>query len=319
MAALWYTVLSTGAVSVDGAPLSVNLLSVTTNYFDVLEVPALLGRTFLPEDEDAGDAPSMILSFRTWQNLFASDPNIVGKALPVPGDDLAFRVVGVLPPGVDYPPEAEAYAPLLALPHWRKNRIFEADVLARLAPGASIEVAQAELRTIRARLTLEEPQEFSEMDVVVTPLLDTVVRDVRRALWLLFGALGLVLLIAAANVACLTFARGAEREREIAIRVAMGAGRVRLTSQLLFETLVLSAVGGAAGLVLAHWGLSVLLRLLPEALPRSERIALDGTVLAFALGITILAALGAGLAPAWKASSRDMLSALRRGRGVLSD
>jgi ABC-type antimicrobial peptide transport system permease subunit len=273
----------------------------------------------MDEDEDGGDAPHIVLSYRTWQNLFASDPNIVGKALPMPGDHTSFRVVGVLPPGVDYPASAEAYLPLLALPHWKKNRIFEADVVARLAPGASIEEAHAELRTIHARLTLEDAEQYPQMNIVLTPLLDTVVGDVRLALWLLFGAVGGVLLIAAANVASLLFARGAERERELAIRVAMGAGRGRLTAQLLCGTLVLAVVGGAAGLVLAHWGLGALLVLLPDALPRSERIALDGSVLAFALIMTILAAVCAGLLPAWKASRQDALSALRRRRGVFAD
>jgi predicted permease len=157
------------------------------------------------------------------------------------------------------------------------------------------------------------------MDIVITPLLESVVGEVRLALWFLFGAVGVVLLIAAANVASLLFVRGAERDRELAIRVAMGAGRAQLTSQLLVETLALAVAGGALGLVLAHWGLSALLALLPEALPRAERIALDGSVLLFALLMTILAALTAGLVPARKASSQDAMTTLRRGRGVFAD
>ncbi|HSF15012.1 MAG TPA: ABC transporter permease [Vicinamibacteria bacterium] len=318
MAALWYTGPSDKAITVDGAHRSVSVLPVTANYFDVLGVSALLGRTFVPADEDGADAPPVVLSYQTWQNLLASDPDIVDTILPIPGD-AGYRVVGVLPPGVDYPSSAEAYVPLLALPAWRENRFFEADVVARLAPAVSIEEARAELLTIRARLTLEDPKEYAEMNLVVAPLLDTIVGDVRVALWLLFGAVGVVLLIAAANVASLLFVRGAERDRELAIRVAMGAGRARLTRQLFVETLVLAAVGGAAGLVLAYWGLSALLLLLPDTLPRAEGIALDGSVLAFAVIVTFLAAISSGLAPAWKASSQDALSTLRRGRGVFAD
>ncbi|HXV65181.1 MAG TPA: ABC transporter permease [Vicinamibacteria bacterium] len=315
MAALWYTGPSDKAVTIDGAHRSVSVLPVTADYFDVLGVSALVGRTFVPADEDGGDAPPVVLSYRTWQSLLASDPGVVETILPIPGDGAGYRVVGVLPPGVDYPASAEIYQ----VPRWSKDQYFEADVLARLAPGVLVEEARAELRTIRARLTAEDPQKFGDMDVVITPLLETIVGDVRVALWLLFGAVGVVLLIAAANVATLLFVRGAERDRELAIRVAMGAGRARLTRQLFVETLVLAAVGGAAGLVLARWGLSALLLLLPDTLPRAERIALDGSVLAFAVIMTLLAAISSGLAPAWKASSQDALSTLRRGRGVFAD
>jgi predicted permease len=319
MAALRYTGPSDEAVTLDGIHHSIRVLSVTTNYFDVLEVRAFLGRTFVPADEDGGDSPSIVLSYGTWRNLFAANRDVIGSTFPIPGDASGYRVVGVLPPGADYPENAEAYLPELAMGARGKGQIFEADVLARLAPGVSIEEAHAELRTIRARLTGEDPRRYGEMDIVITPLLESVVGEVRLALWFLFGAVGVVLLIAAANVASLLFVRGAERDRELAIRVAMGAGRGRLTSQLLLETLVLAVVGGALGLVLAHWGLWALLALLPEALPRAERIALDGSVLAFALLMTILAALSAGLVPAWKASSQDAMTALRRGRGIFTD
>ena len=319
LAALHYTGPSNATITVDGAHRTISVLTVTTNYFDVLHVPAFLGRTFVPADEDAGDAPNVVVSYATWRNLLASDLDVVGSTFPVPGDAKAYRVVGVLPPGADYPASAQVYLAELAMGPRGRDQIFEADIVARLASGVSIEAAHAELTTIRARLTLEDPEQYAKMDVVITPLLDTVVGDVRLALWLLFAAVGVVLFIAAANVATLLFVRGAERDRELAIRVVMGAGRGQLTSQLLWETLVLAVVGGALGLVLAHWGLSALLTLLPDALPRAERIALDGSVLTFALTMTLLAALCAGLVPAWRASSQDAMTALRQGRGILAD
>jgi predicted permease len=315
IAALRYTGAYDGAVTLDGIHRTVKIVDVTTDYFDVLGVAPFLGRTFVPEDEDGRATPAVVLSHRTWSTLLASAPDVLGTTLAIPGNAKGYRVVGVLPPGVNFPESAEVYVPLLE----NSERFVEADVVARLATGATIDDAHSELRTIRARLTQEDPQQYGEMEIVVTPLLESIIGSVRLALWLLFGAVGVVLIIAAANVASLLFVRGAERDRELAIRVAMGAGRGRLMSQLLSEILVLGVVGGAAGLVLAQWGLSTLLILMPDALPRAERIALDATVFGFAFLMTLLAALSAGLVPAWRASRQDAIAALRRGRGNFAD
>lgn len=319
MGALRYSGASSGAITVNDAHRIVRLLDVTTSYFDVLGVPALLGRTFVPEDEDVGSSPNVVVSHRTWQNLFLADPEIVGRTFRVPGSALTYHVVGVLPPGVDYPAGTDFYVPEITLSASGGERMHEVDVLARLAPGVSRSDVRSELLALRAPLTREDPLRYGEMDVTVSPLIETIVGEVEHALWLLFGAVAGVLLIVAANVASLLFVRGAERDRELAIRVAMGAGRIRLTLHLVMETLLLAMVGGAVGLLVAKWGVASLLAIAPDALPRSESIELDGSVLTFAFVTTVVAALAASLAPAWKASRQDAMTTLRRGRGVFAD
>ena len=320
-ALMWTSGAFDATLVLDGVPREMRSLPVTSSFFGVLGVPALVGRTFEPRDDDGGEAPSLLLSHHFWTSAFGADPEIVGQTIRhIVGSREAFRVIGIVPPGIDYPARVDAYFVAVSVyPEWRDNRRFEADIVGRLAPSVGVADARSELTAIADRLSREEPERYREMAVVVTPLLDTVVGDVGRALWFLLGAVALVLAIASANVASLLLVRGAEREREIAIRVAMGAGRGRLMRQLVAETLVLSVAGGIAGGVIAHWSVRALLLFQPIALPRAEAITFDPSVLAFACLATLTAALAAGSFPAWRISGRDALVSLRRGRGILAD
>ena len=320
-ALMWTSGAGTATLVLDAAPREVRSLAVTSNFFDVLGVPAFVGRTFEASDDDGGETPALILSHRLWSSAFGADRGIVGQTIrQIVRSHETFRVVGVLPRGLDYPADVDTYIVGIAVdPDWRDNRHFEADIIGRLAPKVDLADTRSELTAIAARLSREYPEQYREMPVVVTPLLDTIVGDVGHALWFLLGTVALVLAIASANVASLLLVRGAEREREIAIRVALGAGRGRLIRQLVAETLVLAGAGGIVGGVMAHWSVRILLLLQPIAVPRAEEITFDPGVLAFACLATLTTALAAGLFPAWRTSRRDALGSLRRGRGVLTD
>ena len=296
--------------SPDGPPAAVRSWGVTEGFFETIGARPILGRSFLPE-EHAPNAPrAVILSHRMWQQRYGSDPKIVGGTIQL--DFSPATVVGVAPPWLQYPDESDLYNPK----RWNPNE--ETDrrsaymyAVARLGPGATPAQAQAELDAIAARLAAEYPATNASVRVSAVPFEEQVLGDVRPALMVLLVAVGFVLLIACANVASLLLARAAERERELAVRAALGAARTRLIRQLVAESLLLALVGGAAGIALAYAGVQALVALSPPNLPRLDTISVDGRILWFALATSLLTAVLFGLAPALRASRPDLLSPLR--------
>ena len=293
--------------------------AVSSDFLSVLRATPLLGRGFLPEDDRPG-ARVVLLSHAFWQSRFGADPGIVGKTIGLDGRE--HTVIGVMPPGVQFPldeapsdlwtsiaMDAEGDEP------WTANRgLTTLDVVGRLKPGVSLAAAQAEMNGIARNLARQYPDDNRDRDEIrVRPELERIVGDVRAPLLVLLGAVGGILLIACANVASLLTARASARRRELALRAALGAGRGRVLRQLLTESLILSLLGGGAGLLLAAGGMRLLLRFSPERIPRLEQVGLDGTVLAFTFGVSLLTGLLFGAAPALRLARADLWTRLQEG------
>ncbi|HWS52483.1 MAG TPA: ABC transporter permease [Pyrinomonadaceae bacterium] len=307
-----------GVLTGEGEPLRVIGRFVTASFFPTLGVAPQAGRFFTEEEDAPGAERVMVLSHGLWQRHFGGDPRAVGRAVRYNGE--SWTVVGVMPAEFDFYGRNnlnnEFFIPLGRLTdqsYMRDRSSHPVMVTARLRPGVSLERADAELRAIAARLGEQFPESNRGNGVSVRPFLDDYVGDVRPALMMLTVAVGLVLLIACANVANLLLARGAARRREIAVRVALGAGRGRVVRQLLTESLLLSAAGGALGLLLAAWGVAALAGLSPDTLPRSEGLALDARAFGFALLVSVVTGLLFGLAPALQTSRVDLQAALKEG------
>ncbi len=288
----------------DGEPESLRASLVSEGFFHALGVEPFLGRSFSPQEYRAGNSNVVVLSYGLWRRKFGGDPAVVGRVLRL--DEQPRTVVGVMPPEFQFPPKQEIWAPLVLTEQdtqTRSQNYYTA--IARLRPGISLEQAQAEMRTIGARLAQEYPRTNAGSSVAVLPLTEHLVGEVRPALLLLLAAVGTVLLIACANVANLLIARGAERQGEFAVRAALGAGRWRLTRQMLTESVLLGLMGAAGGMLLAFWGTDLIGALVPSDFPRLDKVGLDATVLGFALGVSMLTALLFGLAPGWFLSAHD--------------
>jgi predicted permease len=278
---------------------------VTNGFFDLLGTKSLLGRTFRPEEHTAGRDRVVVLSHRLWLSQFRGDTAIIGRRLTL--DGLPRTVVGVMPRGFALPLDAELWSPKVFEPDEiteRKAAYYM--VFGRLRPGSSLASAQSEMKSIAAQLAREHPLTNANIGVRVTPLSENLFGHARAALLTLLGAVGCVLLIACANVANLQLSSAAEREREFAIRAAIGAGPKRLVRQLLTESLLLAVGGAAAGLVLAYAGLWVIKTLAPADLPRLDQLALSAPVLAFAIALTMIASILFGLAPIMNAKRIDV-------------
>ena len=327
------SITGTGAnVNLTGAaqPLRLSFKQVTPNYFAVLGVDAQLGRTFDPHDATPGYNLEVVISDGLWRREFGADPQIIGKALRLDND--VYHVVGVMPRGFrdqgttsdEQNVELWLGAGFAGIPFptpQRSVRLQSRAVLARLRSGLSIAAAQGRLDALVASLKKQYPAEYpvqTAWTVRLIPLSESVVGSVRQSLILLFGAVGLVLLISCVNVANLLLARASGRSREIAVRQALGAPRTRLIHQLLTEILLLFLLGGIAGFAILFCTQRFLLRLVPESLPHINDIAVGWGVLVFAVTVSAAAGTIFGLAPAWRMSRVDLIDTLRQeGRGSI--
>ena len=286
--------------------------AVTASFFTTLGVQPERGRFFLPDEEKPGaDARIAIISHRLWTTTFGANPEIVGKSLVLNG--ATSTVVGVLPESFQWVLPSDILVPLvLDTAASRANHVLI--VMGRLRPGVTLERADAEMNGIAARLAAQYPDSNKGWSTTQAPVARWIVnRDVRRALVVLTAAVGFVLLIACANVTNLLLARAAGRRREIAIRAALGAGRLRVVRQLLTESAVVGIAGGGAGLLLALWGVDVLRSLNPETIPRIDEVSVDLRVLGFTLGLSLVTSLVFGLAPALQSTRAEVSDALKEG------
>ena len=296
-----------------GDPERIAGYRVSASLFPMLGVSPQLGRWFTPEEDQAGANRVVIMSHRLWQRRFGGDPNIVGKALTLNGRSVT--LVGIMPADFRFHTEEdELWVPIAFSQEEQQNRSGHyLDVMARLKPGVTLSQAQAEMSTIAARLQQQYPATNTNVGSEVVPLHEHVVGDIRPALLIFLGAVGLVLLIACVNVANLLLARAAVRQREIALRVALGASRWRLIRQFLTESVLLGMLGGVVGLLLAVAGLKLLTAIIPPNIPQIKNISIDPRVLGFTILISLLTGLIFGLAPAIQSSSFSPNETLKEG------
>jgi len=287
---------------------------VTADFFTVLGIPPVLGRSFLPEEHRPGGPSVVVLSHGLWQRRFGSNPEIVGRAITLNGRD--HTVVGIAAPHLWPPGSTDLWIPL-AMDAANANRRGDfLSVIARLKPGVSLTQAQAEMDTITARLEQQYPQTNSMWRADLVPLHEQMVGNIRTPLLVLLAAVGFVLLIACANVANLLLSRAAARESEIAIRAAVGAGRGRLARQSLTESILLALLGGAMGALLALSGIDALVRLGPQDIPRLSEVGVDWRVFCFTVLLSLATGALFGLAPALQFSRLDLNEALKSGRSA---
>jgi putative ABC transport system permease protein len=304
-----------GSISGDEGASRILGAVVTHDMFsDVLRVSPHIGRLFTIDDGRADAAPTVILGYELWMREFGGDRDLIGGTIPIGGR--SYEVVGVMQPRFHLPvyAEAEMFRPLTSDLYSEDRSSHYLRVIARLKPAVALEQARVEMATTMSRLEEEHPEHNADVTTNVVPLRRYIVGDVQRALYVLLGAVGFVLLIACANVASLLLARASVREREFAVRQAIGAKPARLARQLVTESLVLGVAGGAAGLLLAYWGVELLLALGPGAfLPRIDHVAIDGRVLAFTLAVTFATGLIVGIVPALRSARPQLVDTLKTG------
>jgi len=300
-----------------GEPEDLIGAAVSHDTFSLLGIEPAQGRSFRPEEDQPGAERVVVLSDRLWSRRFNSDPDVLGKSVTLGGE--AFTVIGIMPPRFTQPlvPNAELWRTLRPVLGPRCGRgCLTIRVLARLSPGATIDRARSEMSALAAHLAEEYPQANKGVGMTIVGLQEQIVGRFKLALLVLLAAVGLVLLIACANVANLLLARASAREKEFAIRSALGANRRRLIRQLLTESVLLSVTGGTLGLLLAFWMLDALKTLSPQATPRVSEIGIDLPVLGFTLAVALFTGLAFGLVPALQTSKPNLNQTLNEGRGT---
>jgi predicted permease len=313
------------ALTSDEGATSLRGVKVSAEFFDVLGIKPKLGRTFARDDEQGGGGSGgfkVVIGHDFWQKHFGGDADVLGRTVML--DRRQHTVIGVMPAGFQFPISTDpidfyvtiaedATNPDGSTPQTKQRGNHSLEAIARLKPGVTVAQAQADLAAIAAGLAQQYPDSNTHFGVASRPLRDDLIGDVRIALYVLFGAVVCVLLIANANVANLLLARASARGKEMALRAAMGASRARIIRQLLTESLLLSGLGGALGLLIAQWGTEALIKTVPENIPRIGTIELDASVLGFTLLVSLTTGVVFGLVPAWQASHVDLNSSLKSG------
>ena len=294
-------------------PERVNGSEASPALFSVLRVTPVLGRTFLPEESDVAQTKVALISEGLWKRRFGADPNLTARTIQLDGE--AFRVVGVLPDSFKFPEKVDLWLPFsFTAADWKNDRQHQyVEAVGRLKPGTTVVQAKAELETIMQRLAPGFSAARKKWGITLVPLQEQVVGQVSTTLWILFGAVGFVLLIACVNVANLMLARSTDRRKEMAIRIALGAGRGRVVKQLLTESLLLGCVGASLGALLAVWAVKLFSISGIESLPRAEEVAVDRRVLLFTLVTSLVTSVAFGLAPALQAANSRPNETLKKG------
>jgi putative ABC transport system permease protein len=316
------------ALTSEAGATSLHGVKVSAEFFDVIGIKPKMGRAFVRDDEQGGGGTGgfkVIVSHDFWQRHFGGDPNVIGRTVTL--DRREHNVIGVMPAGFQFPIQndpldfyvsiaEDAANPDGSQPQTKQRGNHSLEAVARLKPGATVAQAQSDLAAIAAALTQQYPESNTHFGVLTKPLREEMIGDVRTALYILFGAVVCVLLIANANVANLLLARASARGKEIALRAAMGASRIRIIRQLLTESVLLAGLGGLFGLLLAQWGTEALVKTVPQNIPRIGNIHLDASVLVFTLLVSLATGVIFGLVPAWQASHVDLNSSLKSGTRI---
>ncbi len=308
----WWSVNLTGI----DTPERIQGFQVTANFVDVTGIKPILGRAFTEEENQPGKGDVAIIANSLWQRRFGGDPNIIGKTITV--NKLPLTIVGVMPNTLSYPVPGEIYAPLTITPALASNRqSHDSYVIGRLKPGVSVQSAQADVDNIAARLEQQYPETNTKLGATVFPIVADTVRKYDTGVWVAMGAVAFVLLIACANVANLMLARASGRQREIALRAALGATRWRIVRQLLIESVIVALLGGVLGILVAVWGLDALRAANPgdaaRFAPGWSQLGINVPVLVFTIALSVLSGLVFGLAPALQVSKPNLNESMKEG------